>query len=137
MPATRLLIADNYGSGRECLATLLGQEGYIVYTMDCTSLHIDRFNAFDPELCLLALGRSDRSMIETFATIRVLSSYCPVIALASSTEATMAQAALQAGASAYLPKPLDFSQLLVTLHLCEQLFSARSEPPSPTNNANH
>lgn len=137
MPPTRLLIADNYDSGREGLATLLGQEGYIVSTMDCTSLNLERFKAFAPELCLLALGRSDRSTIEMFATIRVLSSHCPVIALASSTEASMAQAALQAGASAYLPKPLDFSHLLITLRICGQLFSPRSVLPRPTNGANH
>lgn len=122
--SARILIVDDERSSAELLSRLLQKSGYpICITVTDPLVAIERFELINPDLVLLDLHMQPLSGIEVLAKIdRIVSpqSRPPILVITGDTSLEAKYEALQAGATDFLSKPLDFLEVQLRIkHLLE------------------
>jgi two-component system response regulator HydG len=111
----RILYVDDDKDTCTMMKVLLGMWNYEVAmaTTAADGLHLAESEYFD--MCLLDIHLLEESGIELCKRICEVPGHAPVVFISASSEETDKQRGRQAGALAYLTKPLDFDVLEVTL----------------------
>ncbi|MEI7895811.1 MAG: response regulator [bacterium] len=110
-----ILIVDDNEANIEIITGLLEYQGYsnIISTTD-SRLVVDMFRSFNPDLILLDLMMPHLSGFEVMAQLKELStehSYLPILVLTADITAEAKQQALVCGASDFLSKPFDLTEV--------------------------
>jgi len=124
----RVLVADDNPTNREVIRRILERGGHGTTVVDDGEqvLHAMERERFD--VVLLDRNMPGLSGIEVLQAIRVMTgggARLPVAILSADVTPEAKREALEAGADAFLPKPIEFSRLLREL---DTLASAREEP---------
>jgi two-component system response regulator HydG len=131
-PPNRVLYVEDDEDVSLMMKTLLGQWNYEVALAGTTidALHLLQSQRFD--LCLLDTSLPDKSGFELCEQICELSAHPPVVFVSGHVFATDKARGLQAGALAYLTKPLDFDLLKETMaRLVDETSSENSGAARP------
>jgi NarL family two-component system response regulator LiaR len=128
----RLLIVDDHAVVRQGLSFLCGQEPDIDVVGECATgaLALSMARATQPDVVLLDLFLPDRDGLAVLAGIGQTSPGSRVVMLTSSPEDSHLIAAVHAGATSYLLKTTEITEVLTTIRA-----AARGEsvlPPTAT-----
>jgi DNA-binding NarL/FixJ family response regulator len=121
-----VLVVESHPWMREALCAAIADEpdlriagqvfnGPEVLEMMITTLPGDVLLAFKPTIILLGLGNPGLTDLEMIKTLRKSLPEIPILALTSDEVLGQAQAALEAGAQAVLPKAAPRAELICTL----------------------
>lgn len=111
--APTILIAEDSADAREMMRVLLGLKGYKVLAVENGVRAIEAALMGRPDLILLDL---ELPRLDGLGVVRILRSHrefrdTPIIIVSGHDPADFSQPAIEAGSSAYLPKPIDFERL--------------------------
>jgi len=127
MNQIRILVVDDEASARGGLEKLLRQSGYIVDTAkdgkDALALAADH----PPEVVVTDLKMPEMDGMTLLGKLRELDPDIPVIVATAFGDVASAVAAMRAGASDYLTKPVDFDALLVAIERARERRALRVE----------
>ena len=112
----KILVVDDFDSNREILVNLLTFLNFELVEARSGEEAIALVQEHQPDLILLDLVMPDIDGYEVTQRLRQELQYkMPVIIISASTQNTNESCSYEAGASHFLPKPLDFEQLLQTI----------------------
>ncbi len=120
---TTILIVDDDPDIRDFLATVLGNEGYLVVEADGGAVALGKLRNIMPDLVISDLEMPGMSGVELCENIRKQSSV-PVLFLSSHNESNDRIRALEGGADDYLSKPFHPRELIMRV----QAILRRSQP---------
>jgi CheY-like chemotaxis protein len=108
-----ILIAEDSADAREMMRTLLGLKGYKVLSVENGVRAVEVALMGRPDLILLDL---ELPRLDGLGVVRILRSHhefrdTPIVIVSGHDPAGFRQPAIEAGCSAYLPKPIDFERL--------------------------
>lgn len=126
----KILVVDSAPSVLEMFQLLAAHVGYSdVETADSGAMALELLGRLDSAFDCLIFGISVPEMggIEFCRVVRKMESYrqTPIIVLTTMLEKSSIDQALEAGATDYLTKPLDITELKVRLRLADELSIAR------------
>lgn len=116
-PHPRILVLDDHLADRARMAELLRQAGYLVleagWAVEVTPLTA----ALSPALCVIDIFLPGPSPAELIRRLRATPAFVetPILAVSAGRSAEARHLALTAGATAFLPKPLDPQAFLATV----------------------
>ncbi|MFE4108621.1 CHASE2 domain-containing protein [Almyronema epifaneia] len=113
----KILVVDSSSETRSMLVSLLEPIGFVVLEAENGEVGFDLAVSHQPDLVLTDLSMPVMSGFELMHQLRIhaqLKNVAIVVSSANVFEADQ-QESLQAGADAFLPKPIQFSQLLAVL----------------------
>jgi DNA-binding response OmpR family regulator len=130
-----ILVIEDYGDSRQMLKLLLEAEGYRVLTAANGDEALELVRTQTVDLILTDFGLPGMDGMKLVRRLRKLSSpidSVPIIMLTALESEEYSQAAIRAGCSGFLGKPVDLEKLLVMI---EQLLkeSAGAEPARNDN----
>jgi two-component system response regulator AtoC len=111
----RVLIVDDERLIRWSLEQTLEKSGYDVDTAESGVAALAAANQEAPDLVLLDLKLPDSDGIDVLRQLRVLHPTTQIVIMTAYADVTTAVKAMRLGAYDYLPKPIDFDAMLVTL----------------------
>ncbi len=128
-PRKTVLVVDDIQANREIVVGALGLVG--LRTIEASDGHeaLMLLRTYEPDLVILDVNMPRLNGLEASRMIRQTPRFVslPIIAMSSSSYDSDRQNALDAGADAFLPKPLDFDKLLDRLgHLLQIRWVYRS-----------
>ncbi len=117
MNSFKILIVNDEEPVRVSHKHLLANQGYSVETADGGKEALKKVKAFGPELVLLDVMKSSLDGIECCRQIKTSTSTkeTKVVVISSSTDYSEISQAFAAGCDDYLVKPMDLSELLLTV----------------------
>ena|SRR5918996_3028488 len=129
-PKRRILYCEDDPESRELIAFLFTRNGYDIVCAEngTDALHLANHERFD--LFLLDNWMPDLSGEEITRHIRTFNQTTPILFYSAAAYKTDQQAALNAGAQAYVTKPSDVDVLLAEV---ERLITDKRSPASPNN----
>ena len=112
-PTPTILIAEDSADAREMMRVLLALKGYQVLSVENGVRAVEVALMGRPDLILLDL---ELPRLDGLGVVRILRSHrefrdTPIIIVSGHDPAGYGQPAIEAGCSAYLPKPIDFERL--------------------------
>ena len=113
--AIRVLVVDDEPSLRAGVASILSSSGYEVDQAADGALALERIADRPPDLVVTDLDMPNLDGLGLLTALRERDRDLPVLVLTSAVELKSAIAAMRAGASDYLTKPVDFDALLLAL----------------------
>lgn len=118
--SSRILVVDNDLAFLELLGPYLNQRGYIAqcFTNPEEAIITIESHKFDPQLILCDLKLSQMTAQEFIILLNRKGIRVPVIVMTSEGSLQVASEILNHGAEDFLLKPLNFSQLLISIHRC-------------------
>ncbi len=136
----RLLVADDIEANRRVLVDVLFSLGFDTLEASNGTAALAQAEATHPDLIVMDGVMPEMDGLEAMQRIRRLPSLrsIPIIVVSASASASDRQASIDAGADAFLPKPLDLDQLVqkigTLLHLTwiPDESPPRAKPPLPT-----
>ncbi len=111
----RILVVDDEVNARSALAELLRDEGYDVETAADAFKALGKFEAFAPAVVVTDLKMPGMDGVELVRRLKAYEDAPAVIVMTAFGAVESAVAAMRAGASEYLAKPLNLDELLVCL----------------------
>ncbi len=111
----RVLIIDDEKSIREVFGVLLGERGYAVESAEDGGRGLDRARRFAPDVVLLDMNLPDMAGLEVLAGLRALRPAPEIVIVTAFGTIRNAVEATKLGAFAYLEKPVDNDELLLSL----------------------
>jgi two-component system sensor histidine kinase RpfC len=123
----RVLVADDNPTNREVLGKILERSGHAATLVDDGEQAMDAIEREAPEVVILDRNMPGMSGIEVLQALRLMTrgrERLPVIMLSADVTPEAKREALEAGADAFLSKPIEALRLLDEIH---RLASARSE----------
>ena len=114
-PAYRVLVADDDNEVRSALSGLLREEGFGLLEANNARTALEVMSREHPDVVLLDLQTSGTGAMEVLAESRKFNGDIPVIVIAGSATADSAAQAVRKGAYAYLTKPLEPAELVLTV----------------------
>jgi two-component system, NtrC family, response regulator HydG len=123
----KILVVDDDLATRTALRDLLRGLGHTVEMAADGVAALELFHESPPELIVTDLHMPNMGGMELLARVRERSSGLPVIVVTSAAELEPAVAAMRAGATDYLTKPVDFEELGLAVERAAQLRAARAE----------
>jgi two-component system response regulator HydG len=127
MNQIRVLVVDDEASARSGLEKLLRQSGYIVDTAKDGKEALALVAENSPEVVLTDLKMPEMDGMTLLAKLRESDRDLPVIVATAFGDVTSAVAAMRAGASDYLTKPIDIDALLVAIERARERHALRVE----------
>jgi two-component system response regulator HydG len=129
MKRARVLVVEDEPGARNALATLLGQEGYVVDTAADGVLALELVADRAPALILTDLNMPNMNGMALLERIRAQNLDIPVIVTTAYGDTASVVAAMRAGAEDFLTKPIDFDalQLMVARTLSRKDLSLEAE----------
>jgi DNA-binding NtrC family response regulator len=123
----RILIIDDERSIREVFTVLLGERGYIVEAAENGRQGLDKARLFGPDVVLLDMNLPDIPGLEVLAGLRGLPDEPGIIIITAFGTIRNAVEATRLGATAYLEKPVDNEELLLSISRILEVRSLRHE----------
>ena len=114
-PRGRILVVDDEANARTALVELLKEEGYAVETAADGFKALPKLDDFAPHVLLTDLKMPGLDGIELMARGKLRDPDLTVIVMTAFGAVASAVAAMRSGAADYLPKPLNFEQLVLVL----------------------
>jgi two-component system, NtrC family, response regulator HydG len=111
----RILAVDDDASARAALKTLLGSQGYDVDLAADGAAALERIVELPPDVVVSDLDMPVLDGMGLLKAVRERDGDLPVIIATSATEIAAAVAAMRAGASDYITKPVDFDELVLAI----------------------
>ena len=124
--AFRILVVDDEPAQRELVAGFLRKRGFDVAEVDGGRAALARFQSESFDLVLTDQRMDDLSGLDLLQSVRAMNPEVGVIVMTAYGTIETAVAAIQAGASDYLSKPLNLDTLLLTGRRPASRFSAMS-----------
>jgi len=109
--AARILIVDDEANARTALVELLRDDGYVVELAGDGLEALDKAAELAPDLVLTDLKMPGMSGLELLARLREGDPDLPVVVMTAFGEVENAVSAMRSGASDYLVKPLNVTEL--------------------------
>ena len=123
----RILVVDDEASARSGLEKLLRQSGYVVDTAKDGKDALAVAAEHPPEVVVTDLKMPEMDGMTLLGKLRESDRDLPVIVATAFGEVSSAVAAMRAGASDYLTKPIDFEALLVAIERARERRALRVE----------
>jgi two-component system response regulator HydG len=114
-PSLRVLVVDDEPSARAALQSLLEARGYNVDQASDGAVALERMSELPPDLVVTDLDMPNMNGMALLEAVRERDRDLPVIVLTSAVELRSAVAAMRAGATDYLTKPVDLDALALAL----------------------
>jgi PAS domain S-box-containing protein len=116
-PRRRVLIADDVPESRALLTDLLGSLGFQTFEAANGLQALEQAQAIRPDLILMDNGMPVMTGVDATKRLRTDTALAgvPVIAVSAGASEAERLRCLEAGASAFLPKPVDVQELLHTI----------------------
>jgi len=113
-PRRKILVVDDVSDNRDMLTAALMPLGFDIGEAASGSECIDMVRRFAPDLIVLDLMMEGMGGLEAMRRLREqpLHAATPVIMVSASASASDAQNCIDAGANAFLPKPIDLHRLV-------------------------
>jgi two-component system response regulator HydG len=111
----RALVVDDDPSIRTALKTLLEARGYQVDQAGDGVAALERMSELPPDVVVTDLDMPKMDGMALLKAVRERDRELPVIVVTSAVELRLAVAAMRAGASDYITKPVEFDELLLAL----------------------
>ncbi len=127
MNQIRVLVVDDEASARSGIEKLLRQSGYVVDTAKDGKEALTLVAENSPEVVLTDLKMPQMDGMTLLAKLRESDRDLPVIVATAFGDVTSAVAAMRAGASDYLTKPIDIDALLVAIERARERRALRIE----------
>jgi DNA-binding NtrC family response regulator len=115
MTRFKILVIDDEKSIREIFTVLLEEKGYRVESAGTGADGIARARAFLPDIVLLDMNLPDMTGLETLARIKTVLPQTDTVIITAFGTIRNAVEATKLGAYAYLEKPVDNDELLLTI----------------------
>ena len=115
MTRFKILVIDDEKSIREIFTVLLEEKGYRVEAAETGADGIDRARAFLPDIVLLDMNLPDITGLETLTRIKASLPQTDIVIITAFGTIRNAVEATKLGAYAYLEKPVDNDELLLTV----------------------
>ena len=112
MPSPLVAVVDDDASVRRALTRLLQSAELRVLTYASATEFLERETSSAPDCLILDIHLGGMSGLELLSRLRVLGQNLPVLIITAHDDAQTREAAVQAGCTAYLRKPLDARVLL-------------------------
>ena len=116
----RILIVDDEDANLMVLRKMLERAGYTnLQTINDSSLAVERFVSFEPDLLVLDLHMPTPDGFEVMAQIEPLvaaDSYVPILVLTADITESTRERALAVGARDFLTKPFRYTELLLRIN---------------------
>jgi len=124
----KILVVDDEPSIRKYLQTLLEIEGHQVTAVSCGSDALERISEGErPDLVILDVLMPEMDGLETLRRMMQMDRLLNVIMLSCSNEVSTVVEAIRLGASDYLTKPFEKSELDAAMLKCKQKRDLRAE----------
>ena len=123
----RILVVDDEASARSGLEKLLRQSGYVVDTAKDGKEALAVAAEHPPEVVVTDLKMPEMDGMTLLGKLRESDRDLPVIVATAFGDVSSAVAAMRAGASDYLTKPIDFEALLVAIERARERRALRVE----------
>lgn len=123
----RILVVDDEASARSGLEKLLRQSGYVVDTAKDGVEALASVAEHAPEVVVTDLKMPEMDGMTLLGKLRESDRDLPVIVATAFGDVSSAVAAMRAGASDYLTKPIDFDALLVAIERARERRALRVE----------
>ena len=113
-------IVDDDDAVRDSLKELLEEEGFEIETFPSGEAFLNHFHPGGKSCLLLDVQLPGKSGIELLKTLGHRDHHLPVIVMTGNGDRITKSRAFEAGAAAFLEKPLDVDQLIDTLRTALQ-----------------
>ncbi|TKC92309.1 response regulator [Trinickia terrae] len=122
-PRRKLMIVDDDETNRQVAADLLSRLGFATIEAENGLAAIERAQAEQPALVLTDIVMPVMDGIEAMRRLRRMPQFAelPIIAVSASPSGTDEQKSLEAGANAFISKPIDFDKLLAQMGVLLQI----------------
>ena len=127
-PQQRVLIIDDERNVRQFLSEALEAEGYLVRSSGTARSGLSLAHEIHPDVVLLDQNLPDAAGLDILPGLRQVASNPAVVVITAYAAYPQAVEAIKSGASHYLSKPFDFSDLLQAL---AHVTARRSEADAP------
>lgn len=116
-PRKRVLVVDDVAENRAVVIDMLGQLGFEMIEAVNGLDGLEKAQALRPDLILMDIVMPEMDGLEATRRLRQLPVWkdIPIIVISASASAADEENSLAAGATAVLPKPIDFSRLLAQI----------------------
>jgi two-component system sensor histidine kinase RpfC len=124
----RIVVADDNPTNREVVGKILERSGHTAILVNDGEQALDAIERESPELVILDRNMPGVSGIEALQALRLMTrgrERLPVIMLSADVTPEAKREALEAGADAFLPKPVEAMRLLDEI---QRLVAAKPEP---------
>ena len=125
--AARILVVDDEAAARSALRELLTAEGYEVALAVDGAAALERLSELPPDAVVTDLDMPGMGGMELIAELHESHRHLPVIVVTSAAELRTAVAAMRAGATDYINKPVELDELLLALSRALQQRDIRLE----------
>jgi DNA-binding NtrC family response regulator len=115
MTRFKILVIDDEKSIREIFTVLLEEKGYRVETAETGAGGLARARTFSPDIVLLDMNLPDITGLETLTGIKTTLPQTDIVIITAFGTIRNAVEATKLGAYAYLEKPVDNDELLLTI----------------------
>ncbi|HVJ15861.1 MAG TPA: sigma 54-interacting transcriptional regulator, partial [Polyangiaceae bacterium] len=123
----RVLAVDDDASARAAMKSLLASQGYDVDLASDGAVALERIVALPPDVVVTDLDMPNLDGLGLLKELHERHPDLPVIVATSATELNAAVAAMRAGASDYITKPVDFDELVLSIARAVQERNVRVE----------
>jgi two-component system response regulator HydG len=110
-----ILVVDDDSAHRTMLQTLLSGWGYTIFEADDGTSAIEQVHEQPFDLILMDIRMIKVSGLEALTAIRTYNPAIPIVLMTAYASVETAVEALKSGAYDYLPKPLNFDELKITI----------------------
>ncbi len=114
-PRRSILVVDDNGDNRSVIISFLEPIGFTMLEAEDGFVGLDRIQALQPDLVISDLSMPRMSGLEMIAHLRQSQSSVPVIVSSAKVFEADRSKCMEAGAKAFLPKPIVMAVLLETL----------------------
>ena len=122
-----VLVVDDEANARTALGELLRDEGYEVEMAADAFKALGKLETFVPDLLLTDLKMPGMDGLELMGRMREIDPDCSVVIMTAFGAVETAVAAMRAGATDYITKPLNFDELLIVLERALETRRLRTE----------
>ncbi len=116
-PRRKILIVDDVGENRAVLIDMLGPLGFATAEAVNGQEGLEQAKAVRPDLILMDIVMPTMDGLETMRRLRQLPDFkgIPIIAVSASASGGDVTSSMAAGANAFLPKPINLTELLAEM----------------------
>ena len=122
----KLLYAEDELSLGRIVSDTLESRGFTVYLESDGNKVVERFNAIQPDICVLDVMLPHRNGFELAEDIRRLDSDVPIIFLTAKTQTDDVLNGFKTGGNDYIRKPFSMEELIARLHNALRI---KQQPP--------
>jgi two-component system, NtrC family, response regulator HydG len=115
MSAVRVLVVDDEAGARAGLKQLLEAHGYAVTVAEDGVVALERMGELPPDVVITDLDMPNMDGMQLLARLREQDRELAVIVSTSAVDVQSAVAAMRAGATDYITKPVEFDELVLSI----------------------